>query len=80
MDLIKQLLAGGANPNIQDEVGQTALMKAVLQGNTEMTTLLLSKKNDLNLKDKKGQTALALAIENNQGEIVNILKKAGAKN
>ena len=65
---------------MQDEIGQTALMKSVLQGNTEMTTLLLTKKNDFNLKDKSGKTVLAHAAENNQGEIINLLKKAGAKN
>ena len=45
-----------------------------------MTTLLLTKKNDFNLKDKSGKTVLAHAVENNQGEIINLLKKAGAKN
>jgi ankyrin repeat protein len=35
---------------------------------------------DPNIKDKDGETALTLAAEEGHKEIVEILKKAGAKN
>jgi len=61
------LLDHGANPNMQDKEGVTALMEAAgvgrkdedaVAGNVEIVRLLLQRGADLSAKDKSGRTAL----------------------
>jgi len=55
----KALLDLGANPNAQDIVGVTPLMRAVAKGDQDMINLLLKQRNiDMTLKDAQGRTAL----------------------
>ena len=55
----RRLLDDGADPNIQDNRGNTALMKASY--NIELVELLLDNDADLNKKDNDGETALMKA-------------------
>ena len=50
-----------------------------VRGNPEIVQLLLARGADVNATDKDGQTALSLATRNNLPEIIELLRKAGAK-
>lgn len=55
------LLKWKANPNVQDCFGNTALIKAAIEGNITMCELLLHAGSDQALKRQDGKTALQLA-------------------
>ena len=52
--LADMLLEEGADPNVQDADGRTALMHTCQDGSPELTRLLLSFQADTQLKDVKG--------------------------
>ncbi len=68
IQLALAVLNRGANPNIQDEDGETALMAAsefitaTVRKNTAIVGELLAKGADPNIQNKTGQTALMEAI------------------
>ena len=69
------LLRYKADPNIQDnDNGQTELMIATSNNNTERITLLLKYGAKKDIKDKKGKTALDYAIEKGNSEAIKLLK------
>ena len=51
---VRALLAGKADPNIQDNAGRTALMLAADRGNRTIVDLLLEYGADMNIKDNAG--------------------------
>lgn len=57
-DLVKLLLAKGADPNARQQMGWTALHAAAAHDNVEMTEALLKAGADPTLKNDEGQTAL----------------------
>ena len=59
--VLKALLAQGADVNGANQTGQTALMRAALMGRGDIVTLLLEAGADLRLKDNHGLTALEWA-------------------
>ncbi len=60
--IISKLLQGRADPNVQDQFGQTPLMwSIVMRGNSSIIQLLLDNNADVNLCDNQGQTALMYA-------------------
>lgn len=79
----------GADVNAKDNDGKTALMYAVEtiispvgyaeRKDSKITKLLLDRGADVNARDKYGNTALKLAVENGYEEIIQMLRKAGAK-
>ena len=75
---VRALVAAGANVNLQDKTGKTALMNAVLHNNTEIVRVLVAARADLNLKDYYGWTALSEAAKEGYTEIVRVLIAAGA--
>lgn len=86
-EIVELLLKAGANPNLQDEYGETALTWTIK--NTESTpdaeikkkeiiTLLLDAGADPNLKNKRGKTALMLAALEGYKEIMELLLSMGA--
>ncbi len=77
-DIIKLLLANKADVNAPVKNGDTALIRAVINGQLEAVKLLVENKADVN-KSHGNNTALAIATEKNYKEIVELLKKAGAK-
>lgn len=88
-DIAQKLLDKGANVNLQDDRGETALMKAANQINKEVVQMLINAQADVNVKDAEGNTALKYAIcsvvldETTQRllcieEIIQILIDAGA--
>jgi ankyrin repeat protein len=75
-DTVQALLGKGADVSAKDKDGYTALILAALQGHTDTVQALLEQGADVNAKGKGGVTALMLAGE---AEIIQMLKKAGAK-
>ena len=84
-ETVGALLAKGANVNEQDQEGRTALMLAAFNDRADdnnrvaVVELLLGRQADVNLQDNKGKTALMVAQEKDRPEIVQLLRKAGAK-
>ena len=78
-EVVKLLLAKGADINVKNSNGETALMAASSRGNADVVKLLLDKGADINVKNSKGKTALAIAKDKGKTEIVAMLEKAGAK-
>ena len=69
----------GADINLQDERGNTALMAAVKTGDIDIVKFLLHAKANVNLRTKHGNTALKITRKIGYTKIVELLKKAGAK-
>jgi ankyrin repeat protein len=52
MDTVQALIGAGADLNLQDKDGCTALMKASQCGHTPVAQALIGAGSDLNLRDK----------------------------
>ncbi|XP_067877202.1 KN motif and ankyrin repeat domain-containing protein 2-like isoform X2 [Heterodontus francisci] len=73
-EMVKALLACGADVSIQDDDGSTALMCACEHGHAEIVKLLLAMPGcDITLADNDGSTALSIAVEAGQKEIAALL-------
>ncbi|XP_051898216.1 KN motif and ankyrin repeat domain-containing protein 2-like isoform X2 [Pristis pectinata] len=73
-EMVKALLACGADVSIQDDDGSTALMCACEHGHTEIVRLLLAVPGcDITLTDNDGSTALSIAVETGQKDIASLL-------
>lgn len=75
---LKLLLKAGADINATDEIGNSALIKAVYGSNAENVKLLIQYKANPNIKTKAGSTALSYAELKGYREIAAILRSAGA--
>ncbi|KAL4623258.1 KN motif and ankyrin repeat domain-containing protein 1-like isoform X2 [Arapaima gigas] len=74
MDMVKALLACGADVNIQDDEGSTALMCASEHGHTEIVKLLLAQPGcDATLNDNDESNALSIALEAGHKDIAVLL-------
>jgi hypothetical protein len=58
---VETILNKGADINVRDSVGRTALMWAVWRDNFEIVRLLVQRGADVNARDSNGSTALMLA-------------------
>ena len=76
LELVKVLLEWGADPNIQDDNGYTALMDA---GESErVTRLLLVGGADPNIQNNDGETPLMRSSKTGHLEVVKVLLEYGA--
>jgi ankyrin repeat protein len=73
-EIASLLLDKGADPNVRNNDGRTALMI----GNTDIMKLLLSHKADMNIRDNNGNTVLTSASMDGKPERVKFLLDAGA--
>ncbi|XP_060711304.1 KN motif and ankyrin repeat domain-containing protein 2-like [Hemiscyllium ocellatum] len=74
VEMVKALLACGADVSIQDDDGSTALMCACEHGHAEIVRLLLEMPGcNVTLADNDGSTALSIAAETGQKEISALL-------
>lgn len=73
--MVRLLLSYGADANIQDSQGTTALMFASERGHTHIARLLLERSQcDLMLTDKRGQTALSIAMQGSHTDTAALLQ------
>jgi len=78
-EIAEALIDAGADVRATLSDGTTTLMLAVENASAETVKLLLSKGVDVNAKGAHKRTALKLASRKKRGDIVQILKAAGAK-
>ncbi len=78
LPMTKVLLDAGANLNVQDNYGETALERAANNGQTETVRLLLERGAQIDIKNKWGGTALTRAIGAGHVDVVRLLIANGA--
>jgi len=76
--ILKILIDLGADPNLQDNDGFTALMWAVHWGNPDAVRFLAERGADLHVANQDGDTALTLADSEGDTEMVYLLHELGA--
>lgn len=72
--LVALLLENGADTNLTNQDGITALMYAVQFKNPKIIKLLLQHNANKTLVDNEGRTAFEYAVFTKQDEIINLLK------
>lgn len=77
-DVVRALLAAGANPNVLSADGSTALLVASSNGDTAVVKALLGASANPSHALPNGQTVLMSAAVNGQGKIIDLLIDAGA--
>lgn len=78
-EVVQSLLDNETNANLQDRSGQTALHKAVRNGQYEMVRMLLGKGGaKIGQTDNEGMTAIHIAVEEGNKDIVLLLLQKGA--
>ena len=77
-DIARSLIRAGADLDLQDNFGRTALMLASLYNYDEAAVALIAAGASLNLKDTDGCTALMLACGNFSDVMISGLIQAGA--
>jgi len=75
---VVQYLSLGANPNVESDYGNTALIIAAYKGFTEIVKLLIAEGADLNIENGYRYTALLYAAEKGFTEIAKLLIDAKA--
>lgn len=84
-DVVRLLLANGANVNATADSGFQALFWAARYGHAEVVKVLIESGADVNAKDKDGMTAMKWATTNRSvspahyDRVISLLNKAGAK-
>jgi ankyrin repeat protein len=77
--LTKLISSNDVTIDVKDACYWTPLMKAALNGHTEVVERLILAGADVNQLDKGGYSSLMLAASNNHPEIIDLLIKAGAE-
>ena len=78
IDMVRFLLDSGANTNIQDNTGCTALIHACVEQHMEIIELLLDYGADPNIKSNGETTAIEYAHNFEDKELLNLLCRYGA--
>jgi hypothetical protein len=79
LELVQALLNAGADANMRNSTGQTALMRLDDDSSAEIARALIDAGAKLNLKDEEGESALMVAAALEKAEILQALLDAGAK-
>ena len=75
---VESLLADGADVNVKQDGGCTALYLAAQEGYTEIVKLLLDKGADVNVETDAGFTPLWISVQNGHTKVVELLLDKGA--
>jgi ankyrin repeat protein len=83
IDVVRLLLASGADVNAQDKYGNTPLHESALFGHKDVVALLLASKADVNALNKNGETPLHRAAmtghnETGHNDVAELLLANGA--
>ena len=78
LQMINVFLEAGANIDVKDTDGRTALHIAVGSNNTKAIMALGEAGIDLEVRDKYGETALYRAVAWNRLEMIKMLKNLGS--
>ncbi|MDP9193577.1 MAG: ankyrin repeat domain-containing protein [Acidobacteriota bacterium] len=78
-EVVKLLLAHGADKNSKDSYGQSLAMTAASNHHSEVLALLIAAGTDVNVANQYRITPLAVAAEQGHLDIVEMLVAAGAK-
>ena len=78
IEIAQLLIEKGADVNLANEQGVTALMFAAEKGRSDLALLFMEKGAALNAKDKEGQTAIVHAVEEGQADMAGLLADKGA--
>jgi ankyrin repeat protein len=78
LEIARQLIAAGADPDAPNGMGRTPLMFAVMFGRKAMVDLLLEAGADPTLNDGEGKSALDLAAGQSDPSIFEKLQRAAA--
>lgn len=73
LETLRELIGKGINVNVQNDVGKTALMTAVLAGQTDVITLLLESGAKVDRRNVDGLTALHWAASEGREDILQML-------
>jgi hypothetical protein len=79
VEVVRLLIAEGADINAKASLDETALHKAADHGHKEVVELLLAAGADINAKDKDGRTPLQLGAMSGNPEVAAILRAHAAK-
>ncbi len=74
---LRWLVEQGADPNLPDSEGMTALMHAAVQGNRGMVQILLKAGGEINARLDDGSTALLFAVNSGHRELAAYLEQRG---
>ena len=75
---VKSLLENGSEVNAKDNSNETALIRASMNGHTDIVKMLLDRGTDVNAKNNYGNTALIRASMNGHTDTVALLLEKGA--
>lgn len=75
--MVKLLLKFGADPNLQDNEGETPLFKAVKWHHHNIVKTLLEAGADFNLPNNDGVTPKMIAIEDDDTYVVDLMEQYG---
>jgi cytohesin len=78
VDIIRKLIAKGADIEVRDEQGFTPLFLAAINGKAEAARVLIEAKAGIDRVEKYNNTPLCYAAMNNHPEVAEILINAGA--
>lgn len=78
-EILQLLIRSGADVNLVDNVGQTALMQIGEQATSDIVWDLINAGAKVNLADHDGDTALTEAASSNDSDVVKTLLDAGAQ-
>ena len=78
LEFVQALLNAGADPNVRNQSGRTALMSLDRDATAEMVRLLLASGADVSLKDVDANTVLHTAAGDVKSEVLRALLDAGA--
>lgn len=73
-DVIEKIIAKNINVNIQDDVGNTALILACMEGHVKVVELLVKANADKTIVNKYGNDALFYAKRKNYNNIIKLLE------